>query len=70
MALTLSATPPLDHLQLYTPAGRDFIGLEPVSNMPDAFGRMDDVADAGLVVLQPGDSISATITLRVQQMGT
>ncbi len=68
MMLTLSAGPPTDHLQLYTPAGRDFIGLEPVSNMPDALGRMDDVADGGLVVLQPGRVLAAEIWMHVRQM--
>ncbi len=65
--LTLSAGPPLDHLQLYTPAGRDFIGLEPVSNMPDGLGRMDDVSDDGLVILQPGQTLTAEITFRVRR---
>ncbi len=68
IALTLSAGPPLDHLQLYTPAGRDFIGLEPVSNMPDGLGRMEDVADDGLVVLQPGQTLAAEIRFRVRRI--
>ncbi len=65
VVLTLSAAPPLDHLQLYTPAGQDFLGLEPVSNMPDALNRMDDTEDGGLVVLQPGETLSAEITATV-----
>ena len=69
LTLTLSAGPPLDHLQLYTPAGRDFIGLEPVSNMPDALGRMEDVADEGLVILQPGETLTAYVLLHVRQNG-
>lgn len=65
IAVVLRAEPPLDHLQLYTPTGRDFIGLEPVSNMPDAINRMDEVADQGLVVLQPGEALHAALSLRV-----
>ena len=68
VVLVLSSGPPLDHLQLYTPAGRDFIGLEPVSNMPDALGRMDDVSDHGLVVLQPGDTLTGEVSFRVHEI--
>jgi aldose 1-epimerase len=52
---------PFDHLQLYTPPGRDFFGLEPVSNMPDAINRMDEVADNGLRILTPGDVLEGEI---------
>ncbi len=65
LVLTLTAKPPLDHLQLYTPAGRDYFGLEPVSNMPDAINRMDEVADQGLVILRPGDRLKAEMTLGI-----
>ena len=55
----------MDHLQVYTPAGRDFLGLEPVSNMPDAVNRMDIEADQGLVVLAPGEVLHATVVIAV-----
>lgn len=61
--LVVSAAPPLDHLQLYTPAGRDFIGLEPVSNMPDAINRIDTAADQGLRILTPGETLHALVTM-------
>ena len=64
LSVAVSAAVPLDHLQLYTPAGRDFIGLEPVSNMPDAINRMDDVADQGMVVLKPGDVLGGWVEVR------
>ncbi len=67
--ISVSAGPPLDHLQLYTPAGRDFIGLEPVSNMPDAVNRMDAVADHGLVVLPPGATLAAQVTIGLRPLG-
>ena len=69
LLLTVSAGPPLDHLQLYTPAGRDYMGLEPVSNMPDGLNRMQDDADDGLVVLQPGEALTANIALHVKPAG-
>ncbi len=70
LLLALSAAPPLDHLQLYTPEGRDFMGLEPVSNMPDALGRMDEVSDEGLVILQPGQTLTAEIALKVKELAS
>lgn len=67
LTLTLTAAPPLDHLQVYTPIGRDFMGLEPVSNMPDAINRMDEVADHGLQVLAPGERLAATVAILVRR---
>ena len=64
-ALVLSSGPPMDHLQVYTPAGRDFLGLEPVSNMPDAINRLDSVADQGLQVLAAGETLHALVTIGV-----
>jgi aldose 1-epimerase len=66
VALVIESGPPLDHVQVYTPAGKDYCGLEPVSNMPDAINRMDSVSDQGLVLLQPGEELSARIVLRVE----
>ncbi len=63
MSVVVSAPFPMRHLQVYTPQGRDFIGLEPVSNMPDAINRMQDVADQGIVVLQPGESLDCKVTI-------
>jgi aldose 1-epimerase len=65
LTLRLHTSPPLDHLQLYTPPGRDFFGLEPVSNMPDAINRMDTVADNGLTLLAPGETLRAIIRFEV-----
>jgi aldose 1-epimerase len=67
LGLRLRTGAPFDHLQLYTPSGRDFFGLEPVSNMPDAINRMDAVSDHGLVMLAPGERLSGTIYFEVKQ---
>ncbi len=69
VSVVLSSSPPMDHLQLYTPPGRNYIGLEPVSNMPDAINRIDDVADQGLVVLQPGQMLTAWVEMGVRLSG-
>jgi aldose 1-epimerase len=65
LALRIDAGPPLDHLQIYTPEGRDFFGLEPVSNMPDAINRLDTVAGQGLQILGAGETLAATIRLSI-----
>ena len=62
--LTMTAEPPLDFLVVYTPAGRPYCCLEPVSHVTDAFnlaaaGRRD----VGLHVLEPGEHLRTTITL-------
>jgi galactose mutarotase-like enzyme len=56
---------PFDHIQLYTPPLRDFFGLEPVSNMPDAVNRMDQVADGGLRVLATGEVLAGVIRMGI-----
>lgn len=69
LSLRIEAAAPLDHVQLYTPAGRDFFGLEPVSNMPDAINRMADAAGQGLQILAPGEVLAGTIRLSVETLG-
>jgi aldose 1-epimerase len=65
LSLHLQAGLPFDHLQLYTPPGRDFLGLEPVSNMPDAINRLNAISDGGLRILTPGETLSGSIRIAV-----
>jgi aldose 1-epimerase len=65
LTLVIESGPPLDHLQVYTPRAKDYCGLEPVSNMPDAINRMDRVSDQGLVMLQPGAQLCAQVIFRL-----
>ena len=65
LSLTMSGLPPFDHLQLYTPPGHDYFGLEPVSNMPDAVNRMEEVSDNGLRVLAPGETLAGRVRFDV-----
>ena len=62
--LVMTADPPLDCLMVYTPPGRDFFCVEPVSHATDAInlaaaGR----TDTGLLTLEPGETVGAAITL-------
>jgi aldose 1-epimerase len=67
VVLTIDSGPPFDHIQLYTPPGHSYFGLEPVSNMPDAINRMAAVSDNGLRVLAPGETLSGTIRFNVRR---
>jgi aldose 1-epimerase len=62
--LVIRAEPPLDCLVVYTPAGRPFFCLEPVSHVTDAFnlaaaGRRD----SGMLVLEPGETLETEAVL-------
>lgn len=54
----------LGHLVVYTPPGRDFFCVEPVSHRNDAFHAADPAAH-GLRTLQPGERFEASFTLHV-----
>ena len=68
LQLTIESGLPFDHLQLYTPPGHDYFGLEPVSNMPDAINRMAEIPDHGLRVLQPGDILEGEIRFEITKL--
>jgi aldose 1-epimerase len=60
--LDIVAEAPLDFLVLYTPPGEPFFCAEPVSNITDAFNRLDqDRVNSGSLVLAPGKSRSASV---------
>ena len=68
--LVVSAESPLDFLMVYSPPGRDFFCLEPVSHAIDAVnlaaaGR----TDVGFLALEPGGSLRASITLTPELAG-
>jgi aldose 1-epimerase len=68
--VVVTAAAPLDFLMVYTPPGRDFFCLEPVSHAIDAVnlaaaGR----TDVGFRVLEPGGTLRATVTLTPELSG-
>jgi aldose 1-epimerase len=68
--VVVTAESPLDFLMVYTPSGRHFFCLEPVSHATDAVnlaaaGR----TDVGLLALDPGQSLRAAITLTPELVG-
>lgn len=58
--LRVTSSNNLKHLVVYTPQGQNFFCAEPVSHMPDAVNRLhDNTIDTGLVIVQPGETLSA-----------
>jgi aldose 1-epimerase len=63
--LRLDADPPLGFLVVYSPPGESYFCAEPVSHCTDAFNlAAQGDADTGMLVLQPGASVSATVRFR------
>lgn len=65
-------TSSLSRLVVFTDDTRDFVAIEPVSHVNNAAGRVDagaDPAQLGLAVLQPGESISAQMSISVERVG-
>jgi len=67
--LRVTSSKNLGHFVVYTPRGKDFFCAEPVSHMPDAVNRMKKDSTTGLVVLKPGETLSADYRFEVLQAG-
>lgn len=62
--LVMRAEPPLDCLVIYTPVGRPFFCVEPVSHVTDAFNLAEaGRADSGTSVLEPGETLETAVVL-------
>ncbi len=64
-AIELTASPLLDHLQLYLPPGRDWFCAEPMSQMPDAVHRPGEPGHGGWRRVQPGAMLTAWMRIAV-----
>ena len=61
---------PFRHLVLYVPAGEPFFAVEPVSNANDGFNLLArGVADSGVRVLAPGETLGGTVRIAVSVPG-
>ncbi|MDQ2962100.1 MAG: hypothetical protein M3R31_02905, partial [Pseudomonadota bacterium] len=55
-----------DHLVVFIPAGGDFLAVEPVTHMTDAFNRAAaGQPDTGTRLLAPGTTFSCTMRISV-----
>jgi aldose 1-epimerase len=63
---TMDADSACTHLIVYVPPERDYLALEPVTHMTDAFNRADaGQRDTGTRVLAPGEGFSCTMHVSV-----
>ncbi len=66
LSATLSTDAACAHLVVYVPPGRDYLAVEPVTHMTDAFNRADaGQPDTGTRVLAPGVAFSCRMHLSV-----
>jgi aldose 1-epimerase len=66
LAATVSADEPCSHLVVFIPPGRDYLAIEPVTHMTDAFNRAAaGERDTGTRVLAPGERFSCTMRISV-----
>ncbi len=62
----IDCDPPLRHIILFTPPGKPYFALEPVSNANNGFNLLaSGDTDAGVRVLEPGQTMAASFRLRV-----
>lgn len=60
--LTMTASPALRHLVIYSPPGEPYVCIEPVSHSVDAFNlEVQGVPDNGTVVLAPGQTLRGEV---------
>ena len=65
LLLALTASRALRWLHLYSPPGKDFFCVEPVSQMPNAVNRSAPPAVTGQKLLGPGERLEARVMLSV-----
>jgi len=73
MAIAIDADPACDRLVVFIPPGKDFLALEPVTHMTDAFNRAAETTTAvdaatGRRVLAPGERFSCTMRISASQI--
>lgn len=64
IAVEIQASDIFRNLVVYTPPGRDFFAVEPVSHITDAVNRMDRVGH-GLAPLAPGEVLKGEVVFRI-----
>ena len=62
----LQAEPPFGHLILFTPQGKPYFALEPVSNANNGFNLFaDGDAESGVRILEPGQTMAAAFRIEL-----
>jgi aldose 1-epimerase len=70
LTVTVDADPACAFLVVYIPPGRDFLAVEPVTHMTDAFNRASfGETSTGTRRLEPGETFSCTMRLGFEPIG-
>lgn len=63
VGLSMTTEPAVNHLQLYMPANQDFVCVEPMTHMPDAFNRQ-----LASPMLEPDNVAVLSMSLRILEV--
>ncbi len=61
----ITLSPQIKSIQVYAPTLKNFVGIEPLFNLPVPYSKVWGAANTGMVLLQPGQSVSWRIRLEL-----
>jgi galactose mutarotase-like enzyme len=61
----ITLSPQIKSIQVYSPLQKNFVALEPQFNLPDPYNKNWGSVDTGMVLLQPGQSVSWRVRLEL-----
>jgi galactose mutarotase-like enzyme len=61
----ITLSPKIRSIQVYAPLNKNFVAIEPQFNLPDPYNRNWGNVDTGMVLLQPGQSVSWHVRLEL-----
>lgn len=61
----ISFSPKIKSIQVYAPPDKNFVAIEPQFNLPDPYNKNWGSTDTGMVLLQPGQSVSWRVRLEL-----
>ncbi len=61
----MTLSPQIKSIQVYAPPLKNFVAIEPQFNLPDPYNQDWGTADTGMVLLQPGQSVSWRVRLEL-----
>ena len=61
----ITLSPQIKSIQVYAPLQKNFVAIEPQFNLPDPYNKNWGGTDTGMVLLQPGQSVSWRVRLEL-----
>jgi galactose mutarotase-like enzyme len=61
----ITKSPQIKSIQVYAPPDKNFVAIEPQFNLPDPYNSNWGSVDTGMVLLQPGQSVSWQVRLEL-----